>query len=357
MEIEEGLSFEDLLLRPRRLRFLSRFNGDIDLSTEILPGITLKYPIISANMDTLTEGLFAETIRELGGLGIIHRFMEIEKHIEELAKIKTCDRILCVGVGDGGKKRFEKICCEQNEHFIQGVLIDVAHGHSDAVIDRIKEIKKMKPNLPIIAGNVATYEGVFDLINVGIDCVKVGVGCGSLCSTRIKTGNGVPQITAIMEAKQAIDDWFHAKYGNKDSSNYWKPTIIADGGIKNSGDGIKALACGADAIMLGSIFAGTEETPAKTTIFPKKGLVKCYRGMASREAQESWKGRATSIEGEMIYVPYKGRLQNVFEEFVSGMLSGMSYQDAKNISQLQRNAKFVKITPAGWKESLPHGTF
>jgi IMP dehydrogenase len=137
----------------------------------------------------------------------------------------------------------------------------------------------------------------------------------------------------------------------------WRPTIIADGGIRNSGDGIKALACGANALMLGSIFAGTEETPAKTINFPKKGLVKCYRGMASREAQESWKGRATSIEGEMIYVPYKGRLQNVFEEFVSGMLSGMSYQNAKNIKQLQDHARFIKITSAGWKESLPHGTF
>lgn len=352
MEIEEGLSFEDVLLRPRRLRFMSRFNGDIDLSAEILPGITLKYPIISANMDTITEGLFAETIRKLGGMGIIHRFMDIERHIEELNKISPCcERILCVGVGDGGIERFKRIC-EAKENFIQGVLIDVAHGHSNAVIDRIKEIKEMRPDLPIIAGNVATYEGAYDLVSAGIHSVKIGVGNGALCSTRVKTGNGVPQITAIMEARRAISDWFHSTLESD-----WKPTIIADGGVKNSGDAIKALACGADAVMVGSIFAGTEETPAKTIIFPKKGLVKCYRGMASRDAQESWKGRATSIEGEMIYVPYKGRLESVFEEFVSGMLSGMSYQDAKNIKQLQKNAKFMKITSAGWKESLPHGTF
>jgi IMP dehydrogenase len=355
MEIEEGLSFEDVLLRPKRLRFLSRFNGEIDLSTEILPGITLKYPIVSANMDTITEGIFAEKIRELGGLGIIHRFMDFDRHIEELNRIGVCERILCVGVGSGGLERFKRVCCEQHEDFIQGILIDVAHGHSNAVIDRIQEIKEARPDLPIIAGNVATYEGAYDLVSAGSYCIKIGVGSGSLCSTRLKTGNGVPQITAIMEAKKAIDDWYVSKYRNKRDA--WRPTIIADGGIKNSGDGIKALACGANALMLGSIFAGTEETPAKTINFPKKGLVKCYRGMASREAQESWKGRATSIEGEMIYVPYKGQLQNVFEEFISGMLSGMSYQNAKNIKQLQDHARFIKITSAGWKESLPHGTF
>jgi len=359
--MEIGLSFDDVLLKPRRLTFLSRFNGEIDLSVQLLPNVRLKYPLVSANMDTVTEYKLANKINELGGLGIIHRFMDIERHKEELFSIKDT-RILCIGVGDHSRERLVRINDrhDRDNAYIQGILVDVAHGHSNAVLEQIKEVKEKFPSKPIIAGNVATYEGAMDLLSAGADCIKAGVGPGSLCTTRIKTGCGIPQLTAIVEVRKAVEDYVARcllPRGHRDGPRErpWKPTIISDGGIKNSGDGIKAIAAGADAVMVGNLFAGTDESPGRVVSFPGHGKMKEYRGMASLEAQESWKGRATSIEGEMTYVPYKGSLESVFDDFVSGMLSGMSYQDAKNLSQLRENAEFIRITPSSLQESLPHG--
>jgi len=355
---EERLSLDDVLLVPQRLTFSSRFNGDIDLSMQLLPGLPyMKYPIVSANMDTVTESRMANKMKELGGLGIVHRFMDIKDHEKEIFRIEREPRILCIGVGGHSKERFDAIIKGRDKTYIQGVLIDVAHGHSNAVIDRIIEVKEARPDLPVIAGNVATYQGTRDLLQAGADCVKVGVGPGSLCTTRIKTGCGVPQLTAIMDALTAVNDWFSIELEGKSPEGVWKPTLIADGGIKNSGDIVKALAAGASAVMIGALFAGTDETPGRVVNFPGKGRMKEYRGMASREAQESWKGRASSIEGEMTFKPYKGSMENVFNELISGVLSGMSYQNARNIRELQKHADFRKITSAGWKESLPHGTF
>jgi IMP dehydrogenase len=333
-----GLSFDDVLLAPQQLTFSSRFNGDIDLSTQLLPNTKLKYPLISANMDTVTECKTAKMMHELGGLGIIHRFMPIEEHYRQIRQLPD-NKILCVGVGRDDRLRYGK-------EYFSAILIDVAHGHSNAVLKRVEEAKKLYPDIPIIAGNVATREGVKSLIDVGVHSIKLGVGPGSLCSTRLKTGCGFPQLTAIINAREEIE---------KHYVSGWKPTLIADGGIKNSGDCIKGLAAGADALMVGNLFAGTDEAPGSVINFPGKGKMKCYRGMASLEAQESWKGRATSIEGELTYIPYKGQLKNIFEDLVNGMLSGMSYQDAKNLTELRENAEFIRITSAGYKESVPHG--
>ena len=263
-----GLSFDDVLLVPQKSSISSRFSGEINLTTTLVPKINLKYPIISSNMDTVTENAMSEEMCRLGGLGIIHRFLSIEKQKELLLKIFS-PKILCIGVGKEEYVRFQNICSNVQ---ISAILIDVAHGHSDVMLKQIERIKSIS-DIPIIAGNVATYHGVFDLLNAGVYSVKCGVGPGSLCSTRIQTGCGVPQLTAIMEAKRALDDFCLHKQLD------FKPTIIADGGIRNSGDCVKSFAAGADAIMIGNLFAATDETPGEL-IRSNGKVVKVYRGMA-----------------------------------------------------------------------------
>lgn len=329
-----SLTFDDVILNPRRTAVSSRFNGGIDLSTEILPGLTLKYPIISANMDTVTEYRMAKEIHQFGGLGIIHRFMEVGLHRDQLKALTEEDipAVGCIGVGSSDRI---------SDLDLAGILIDVAHGHSDDVIKQIQNIKEAFAHIPIIAGNVATYEGAYDLFAAGANCVKVGVGPGSLCTTRVKTGNGVPQFTAIIECVKAAKD-----FGG---------TIIADGGIRDSGDIVKALAAGAHAVMVGSLVAGTEETPGRrANLSCDPGLYKTYRGMASKEAQISWKGKSTSVEGEFTYIPYRGAVADILKEFINEILSGMSYQSATNLVELRTNAVFRRQTSNGVTEGSPH---
>jgi IMP dehydrogenase len=334
---EKGLTFDDVILVPRKSSFGSRFNGEVDLSVEIVPNVKLKYPIISANMDTVTGARMANAMSVLGGLGIIHRFLGPEDHKEQLEKTFNDYTIMCVGVGDAK----DDLLCNYAHQF-DGVLIDIAHGHSDLMIEKIHKIKEIVPNLPIIAGNVATGEGAAELARAGANCIKVGVGPGSLCTTRVKTGCGVPQISAIVEVEEAVRG---------------VATVIADGGIRHSGDMVKALAAGANAVMVGRLFAGTYEAPGEIINIPGQGKMKVYRGMASKEAQESWKGKATSIEGEMTLVPYQGMVSDIFNDLISGMKSGMSYQNARNLTELRENAVFFKQTAAGIVEAKPHALF
>lgn len=341
---EIGLTFDDVQLIPRKSRHKSRFDGSISLATELSPSMKLTFPIISSNMDTITGLEMASTMHELGGLGIIHRFMDPSVQGSLLASMpKDSHRVACIGVGKEALTRYNRLFDK-----CTAVLIDVAHGHSDAVIDQIKRIKDLSPTKTVIAGNVATYSGAFDLIEAGADCIKVGVGPGSLCTTRIQTGCGVPQLTAIMDCAKARDTqirWCH---------NFRKARIIADGGIRNGGDIMKALAAGADAVMIGGMFAGTNETPGKTYL-EKGSQYKIYRGMASRSAQEDWKGKATSVEGELTRVPCKGSVRNIFKSLVKNMCSSMSYLGATNLHDFRENAEFIRQTPAGYTESCPHG--
>lgn len=294
-------------------------------------------------MDTVTEEDMAKEMNNLGGLGIIHRFLSVEQHKRLLLNIPS-PKVVCIGVGKEEFARFQEIISGTQ---IIAVLIDIAHGHSEVMAKQINRIKSVS-NMPIIAGNVATYDGALDLLNAGVSSIKCGVGPGSLCTTRIQTGCGVPQLTAVMEVRRAVEDFCSGKGLN------FKPTIIADGGIRYSGDIVKSFAAGADAVMIGNLFAGTEEAPGER-VRTKKGIEKKYRGMASKDAQENWKGYASSIEGEMTFLPYKGQVKYVFEELITGILSGMSYQDAKTLTELRENAEFIQITSAGYKESLPHG--
>lgn len=338
-----GITFDDVLLVPQKSSISSRFSGEIDLSIKFVPGIELKYGIISSNMDSITEASMANKMYELGGLGIIHRFLTVDRHIELLNKING-PKVLCIGVGKEEFARFQTI---SNKINLSAVLIDIAHGHSEVMLKQIKRIQEVS-KIPIIAGNIATYNGTLELLNAGACSIKCGVGNGSVCTTRIQTGCGVPLLTSLIEARRAIEDYC------EENEPEFKPTLICDGGVRNSGDIIKAYAAGADVVMTGSLFAATDETPGEL-IKSNGKVVKVYRGMASRAAQENWKGFATSIEGEMTYLPYKGPLGLIFNELIAGMLSGMSYQDALNIKQLRENAEFIRMTLAGYKESLPHG--
>lgn len=339
---DKGLTFDDVLLVPRCSTMESRFNGSVNLFTCLAPELTLKYPIISANMDTVTEHHMATAMYRLGGLGIVHRFMRPECHYEELKEIDG-PRVICIGVGNSSRERLSYIMNHRWGRPPVSVLIDIAHGHCTAMLDQIKWVKA-EFGLSVIAGNVATGPAVYDLVSAGADSIKVGVGPGSLCTTRVRTGCGIPQLTAIDLVAKAIRE-------------IDRPiSIIADGGIRNSGDIVKALAAGAHAVMIGNLFAGTEEAPGDIFVRGNPPLTyKMYRGMASKKAQESWKGYATSVEGEMKDTPYKGSVKDVFNELIAGILSGMSYQNAHNLKELQENHCFIQQTTNGYRESTPHG--
>lgn len=336
---EIGLTFDDVILVPRFSMINSRFSGEIDLGIRLTKNISLKIPIISANMDTITSEKMAQVMYKCGGLGIPHRFMTPNEQNLALAVLDG-PKVVCIGVGNSSRERLDNIAMNLS---IDAVLIDIAHGHCHAMTDQIKWVKDHYPDIDVIAGNIATQEGCADLINAGADSIKCGIGCGALCTTRIKTGNGVPQLTAIADCAEVI------------MSVNTAVSLIADGGIRSSGDILKALAAGADAVMIGSLFAGTDETPGEITSNAYGKQYKIYRGMASSVAQMSWKGYASSIEGESQKVPYKGPVKNIIEDLVAGILSGMSYQNARSINELQTHCEFVRQTYYGHKEGLPHG--
>jgi IMP dehydrogenase len=343
--LNPGLTFDDILLIPRKSTIPNRSTDYIDLMSPVIPGhFNIKYPLISANMDTVTSVEMASEMVRLGGLGIIHRFMSITDHIKALetyissSKSYKTKSVACIGIGKDGIDRLEAL-----RPYCSSVLIDIAHGHSDNMIDQVKRVKDRYPNLPIIAGNVATAEGALDLIEVGANAIKIGVGPGALCSTRVFTGCGVPQLTAILNVAAAI------KETNQPVG------LIADGGIRNSGDIMKALAAGADTVMIGKLFAGTTETPGDLFSCPKRGLYKTYRGMSSETAQRDWKGYVKSVEGEVTQVSWRGPVESIFTSIVQNLLSGMSYLNAKNLHELRENACAIPQSLASMKESTPHG--
>jgi IMP dehydrogenase len=473
LDIKEGLTFDDVLLVPKRSPVISR--TQTDLKTKLSRNITINIPLVSANMDTITESGMAIALAREGGIGIIHRFMAIGDQVDEVLRVKRSESVMIeqpytikadmkvyeakkmmreYGVSgllvedkdrtlDGiitnrditfeknmehkvselmtnnvitakygttmeqakeilHKHRIEKLPVVDDKNRIVGlitskdimkmdqypsaskdkkgrllvgaavgvkgdflertealldagadtIIVDIAHGHSDNAINTVNMIKKAFPHCELIAGNVATGEGARDLITAGVDAVKVGVGSGSICITRVVTGSGVPQLTAVMESVKVARDY--------------DIPVISDGGIRTSGDTTKALAVGASSVMVGSMFGGTDESPGKTLVKNGKKF-KMYRGMASFYASLGRKYREEGLqvvdssdlndyvpEGVEAMVPYKGSVVDIIRQLVGGLRSGLSYCGAKTISEMQKNAEFIKITPAGYIESQPH---
>lgn len=333
-------TFDDVLLEPQFSDVKSR--AYIDLSTSLSHKLNLKLPIISANMDTVTEGDMAVAMHKAGGLGILHRFAsssEIQNWLNQCYESKV-PRVVSHGISD---RDFSEICYNPEEAF-DAVCIDVAHAdnlHVHSFIRRIREtLKDRCPDLTIIAGNVATCDAAFRLAEAGADIIKCGIGPGSICSTRIVTGHGVPQLSAIMNVCRVKINHPHIK-------------VIADGGIRNSGDIVKALAAGADAVMVGSLLAGTEEAPGK--ILVENGLsYKTYRGMASYDAQKSVGKETPRVEGVTAKVPYKGPVKHILEQLEAGIRSGFSYSGANTLKQLQLNSVFLPISGNTLRENSTH---
>lgn len=359
---KKGLTFDDVLLIPAESHVLP---NEVDLSTTLADNIKLNIPLISAGMDTVTEGAMAIAMALQGGLGVVHKNMSIQAQAGEVANVKSVvvptsaakaatddqNHLLCataVGVTSDTLERAEALL----EAGADAIVIDTAHGHSAGVLRKIKEIRDHFPEATLIAGNVATGDATRALFDADVDVVKVGIGPGSICTTRVVAGVGVPQITAIYDAATAARE-------------YHKP-IIADGGIKYSGDVVKALAAGGNAVMLGSMLSGTTEAPGE--IFEDNGKkYKRYRGMGSVGAMAQAHGSSDRYfqggvneanklvpEGVEARVEYKGDVSDVVFQIDGGLRSGMGYCGAANIPELIDKAQFVQITNAGLRESHPH---
>jgi IMP dehydrogenase len=331
-----GLTFNDVLIVPQKSDVRSRRTPD--LSSRLTRNLRLEKPFVSANMDTVTEAPMALAMAEQGALGILHRFMTIPDQVAEVKKLVTAKHSIIaasIGVNQDFKERTEALV----DAGVNLLTIDIAHGHSVAMLETLQWLKKSYPAIDVIAGNVATPQACEDLIEAGADAIKVGIGPGSMCTTRMITGCGVPQLTAIALCARVAE-----KTG---------VPIIADGGIKNSGDAIKAFAAGASSIMLGSMLSGTLETPG-----PIRHGKKEYRGMASKAAQVSWRGEVPegmAPEGEATFVPVKGHVSDVIHELSGGVRSGMSYINATQIQEIPHRALFMEMSGMGLQESKAHG--
>lgn len=339
--ISSAPCFDDILLVPQHSDITSR--KSVDLSTGIglnVKSIVMRTPVIAAPMDTVCEENMAYSMRKLGGLGIIHRYMSIDKMREMLSFIMHTDPVV-IGVAVGARGDYLERAFAAVMEGAKVILIDTANGHSQYAIDAVKAIRRNIGNtIHIMAGNVSTYDGFIRLQDAGADSIRVGIGGGAVCTTRIVSGHGIPTLASIIDVRERIP------YGTGAS-------IVADGGIRNSGDAVKAFAAGADAVMLGSFLAGTDESPGK--IYSKDGEhFKIFRGMASAEAQLDSNGKVSVAEGVETTVEYKGSLSTLIEDFRGGLGSGLSYSGVNNLKELYENAMYIPVSQASVGESIPH---
>ena len=343
--IKEALTFDDVLLLPKYSDVLP---SETNIFLQLTRKISLKVPFLTSAMDTVTESKMAIAIAREGGLGIIHRNLDVKKQSFEVKKVKNKE--LYVGAAIGTNQEDLERARSLVNNGVDLIVIDTAHGHSKKVLKILSKIKSIIKNIPVCVGNIATADAAKKLYNSGADIIKVGIGPGSICTTRMVAGIGVPQISAIMEVKNAL---------NKKNIK-----IVSDGGIKFSGDIAKALAAGADAIMMGSIFAGTDESPGRK--FKIKGKTyKQYRGMgsigamsagsANRYFQKNHKDKSKFVpEGVEGRVEYKGKVSKIIYQLQGGLRSSMGYIGARNLKEINKKAKFIKITKACFYESMVH---
>ena len=334
----EALTYDDVLLLPHYSDIRSR--SEVDISTDLGNGLRLELPIISSPMDTISEDLMAGSMASAGGCAIIHRYNTPEEQAQSVGHARdngAANIGFAVGVGKDLLDRTRK-CLDAGATF---VCVDVAHGHHIMMKEALRSLRDVfGDDLHIMAGNVATLKGINDLADWGANSVRCNIGGGAICSTRVQTGHGHPGLQTIIDCS----------FTDRDVK------IIADGGIRNSGDIVKALAAGADAVMLGSLLSGTKETPGEVYTRQDGTKYKTYRGMASKEAQVEWRGKYSSFEGVSSTVPYRGKVRNVLADLDRGIRSGLSYSGVRSIEELQRTAEFVRQTPAGLGESRTHIT-
>ena len=346
-----GLTYDDVLLLPDASDVVP---SEVDTRTQLTRSIYLDIPLVSSAMDTVTESAMAIAMAKAGGIGIIHRNLAVDEQVTHVKLVKGANLHVgaAVGVGDDGFERAQALI----DVGVDVIVVDTAHGHHRAVLEAIAKIKKHFPKQEIIGGNIATRAGAQALINAGADAVKVGVGPGSICTTRVVAGVGVPQVTAIMEAAKACKKA--------------DIPLIADGGLQFSGDIAKAIVAGADTVMLGSLLAGCEESPGELVEIEGRKF-KTYRGMGSLSAMQSRGAKKSyskdrymqddvlaedklvpeGIEGK---VSYRGPVSDVVHQLVGGLRSGMGYAGAENIAALQKRGRLIQITSAGLQESHPH---
>ena len=343
--IKEALTFDDVTLAPK---YSSVLPSEVNTSVKLSKNLNLKIPLLSSAMDTVTESKMAIEIAKSGGIGVIHRNLSINDQILEIKKVQKKGLVVgaAVGTNDTELSRAEKIIkCK-----VDLIVVDTAHGHNKRVANIIKFIKKKKSNkTTLCAGNIATAEAAKFLCKLGVDIVKVGIGPGSICTTRLVAGIGVPQLSALLDVKKGLTK---------------NVKMISDGGVKFSGDIAKALAAGADAVMVGSMIAGTNEAPGK--IIKKNGkLFKVFRGMGSvgamnkgsadRYFQKKQKDSSKYVpEGVEGLIKYKGDVSKIIFKLIGGLKSSMGYLGSKNVINLRNKPKFVKITKAGFYESMVH---
>jgi len=343
-----ALTYDDVLIVPQRSTIRSR--SQVNLASRLTRSIDMGTPVIAANMDTVCGWEMAATMSGLGAVGIIHRFLPIVDQQAEVQRAFEASAGGTIGAAIGTDHDMieRALACAAAGATV--VVLDIAHGHAEHAIEGVQRLKAEAPQVQVIAGNVATAQGATDLAQAGADAIKVGVGPGGVCTTRLVAGVGVPQLTAVSNAVNA---------------DCGVP-IIADGGIRTSGDIAKALAVGADSVMIGSMFAGTKEAPGEVEQ-TDRGLFKRVRGMASREAAEKRAARSgeqlddeyfehRAAEGVEGLVPYRGSVTLLLNELMAGLKSSMSYSNASSLQEFRTNAQMVRITGAGLNENHPHAT-
>lgn len=347
--MEEALTFDDVLLLPQYSEVLP---SDVCIETRLSSSLSLSIPILSAAMDSVTELPMALAMAQLGGMGVVHKNLSKDAQslcVQEFRKCtgKEMPIAAAIGIGNPGIERAQALV----EAGVQALVIDTAHAHSKSVLQTAIQIKSLFPATTLIAGNIVTGEAAKQLADVGVDAVKVGIGPGSICTTRIVSGVGCPQITAILSVSQALQGSSVA--------------LIADGGMRYSGDIVKALAAGADCVMLGGMLAGTKEAPGEI-VYIEEQAYKKYRGMGSIGAmkqgsadryfqkQEQKKFIPEGVEG---LVPFKGSVKDVLFHILGGLRSGMGYLGAKTLKELKKNTTFIKLSQAGRAESHVHNLY
>ena len=335
--MKEAVSYDDVLLVPKYSEVESR--SQIDIGSDLDNNLRFDLPVISSPMDTVTEDKMALAMDKYGGLGLIHRYNSIEDQVAIAALACFKDDNARVGAAIGMTGDFEERALALRSVGVKVLCVDVAHGHHIMMERCLKTLKdRFGDEIHIMAGNVATLEGFDALASWGADSIRVGIGGGSICSTRLISGHGVPTLASVIECAKSSYD----------------VKIIADGGVKTSGDIIKSLAAGADFVMIGSLLAGTEETPGETYQNNTGKKYKVYRGMASADAQNSWRGKTSTPEGISTTVPYKGSVDDVLKDLAGGIRSGFSYTGVRSLRELQSKATFIRQTTAGQSESFTH---